>query len=208
VHTAVVAHRSWGAAGAASVLTAVALACAPSLAPAIVLLWALSLVLMFATRRLRGASRLLWLLIPSAVMFAPLVIRRVRTADPWALFADPGAVAVLDQATADAAGRAEIAMGFPAPGRAGWDWLAGAVVADWVPLLLAPVALLALLSALSPRWRTGFALLLTALAGLATALFAVGVVVSFADGAGVAVWPGTGISLAWLGIAGAALVTL
>src|SRR5690606_33135055 len=34
VHTAVVAHRSWGAAGAASVLTAAALACAPSLAPA------------------------------------------------------------------------------------------------------------------------------------------------------------------------------
>lgn len=208
VHTAVVAHRSWGAAGAASVLTAAALACAPVLAPAFVLLWALSLVLMAATGRLRGASRLLWLLIPSAVMFAPLVIRRVRTGEPWALLADPGSVVPLDQVAADAAGRADIAMGFPATGRAGWDWFAGAPVADWVPLLLAPVVLLALLSALSPRWRAGFALLLTAAAGLATALFAVGVVVSFADDVGVAVWPGTGLSLAWIGIVGAALVTL
>jgi hypothetical protein len=178
------------------------------LAPAFVLLWVLSLVLMAATGRLRGASRLLWLLIPSAVLFAPLVIRRVRTGEPWALLADPGSVVPLDQAAADAAGRAGIAMGFPTADRAGWDWFAGAPVADWVPLLLAPVALLALLSALSPRWRAGFALLLTAAAGLATALFAVGVVVSFADGIGIAVWPGAGLSLAWIGIVGAAVVTL
>lgn len=208
VHTAVVAHRSWGAAGAASVVTAATLACAPSLAPAFVLLWALSLVLMLVTGRLRGASRLLWLLIPSAVMFAPLVIRRVRTGEPWALLADPGSVVPLDQAAADAAGRANIAMGFPTPARAGWEWFAGGAVHDWVPLLLAPLALLALLSPLSPRWRAGFALLLTASAGLATALFAVGVVVSFADGIGISVWPGTGLSLAWIGLVGAALVTL
>lgn len=208
VHTAVVAHRSWGAAGAASVLTAAALACAPSLAPAFALLWALSLILLLATGRLRGASRVLWLLIPSAVLFAPMVIRRVRAGDPWALLADPGIATVLSQAGPDAEGRASIAMGFPAPGRAGWDWLAGGVVADWVPLLLAPVALLALLSALSPRWRAGIALLLTAAAGIATALFVVGVVVSFADGVGVGIWPGTGLSLAWLGAVGAALVAL
>lgn len=208
VHTAVVAHRSWGAAGAASLLTAAALACAPVLAPAFVLLWALSLVLMLATGRLRGASRLLWLLIPSAVLFAPLVIRRLRAGEPWALLADPGPVVALNNVTADAAGRANIAMGFPSPDRSGWDWLAGAPVSDWVPLLLAPVALLALLSALSPRWRAGFALLLTAAAGLTTALLAVGVVVSFTDGVGVSVWPGTSLSLAWIGIVGAALVTL
>jgi hypothetical protein len=141
-------------------------------------------------------------------MFAPLVIRRVRTGDPWALLADPGATALLEQAGSDAAGRANIAMGFPAQGRAGWDWLAGGAVADWIPLLLAPVVLLALVSALSPRWRAGIALLLTAAAGLATALFVVGVVVSFVDGIGIGIWPGTGLSLAWLGVVGAALVTL
>src|SRR5690606_38343423 len=49
---------------------------------------------------------------------------------------------------------------------------------------------------------------LTASAGLATALFAVGIVVSFADGVGIAVWPGSGLSLAWIGVVGAALVAL
>src|SRR5690606_5135973 len=64
-HTVVVAHRSWGAAGAASLLTAAALACAPSLGPAFALLWLLALVLMLVSRRLRGAARLLWVLVPS-----------------------------------------------------------------------------------------------------------------------------------------------
>ncbi|SJN30713.1 Glycosyl transferase, family 2 [Microbacterium esteraromaticum] len=207
-HSAVVAHRSWGAAGAASLLTAAALACAPSLAPAFVLLWALSLIIMLTTGRLRGAARLFWVLIPSAVMFAPLVIWQLRHGNPWALLADPGAVSILDQAGADAAGRAVIASGFPSPDRAGWEWFAGTGFSAWVSLLLAPVALLALMSALSPRWRAGFAMLATGLAGLATALAAARVVVSFADGIGVAIWPGTGLSLAWLGVAGAALVTL
>lgn len=208
LHSAVVAHRSWGAAGAASLLAAAVLACAPSLAPALVLLWAVALVLMLASRRLRGAARLLWLLVPAAVMFAPLIIWQVRRGDPWALLADPGAAVALDQAGADAAGRATIALGFPTLDRGGWEWFAGAQFAGWVPLLLAPIVLLAALAAVSPRWRAGFALLATALAGVATALFMTGVVVSFADGIGVPVWPGTGLSLAWLGVAGAALVTL
>ncbi|BDZ38762.1 glycosyl transferase [Microbacterium suwonense] len=202
-HTAVVAHRSWGAAGAASVLIAAALACSPSLAPAFVLLWLLALVLMLAGRRLRGAARLLWLLIPSTALFLPLVIRQLRSGDPWALLADPGVVLPLD-----AVGRADIVMGFPSVDRAGWEWFAGGVLIDWVPLLLIPLAVLALLSALSPRWRAGYVLLATTLTGLATALLAPGVVVSFAAGVGVSVWPGTGLSLAWLGVVGAALVTL
>ena len=203
-HTAVVAHRSWGAAGAASVLTAAALACAPSLAPAFVLLWALTLVLMISTRRLRGAARVFWLLIPSAAMFAPLVVRRLRDGEPWALLADPGAVLAVDET----ARRLDVATGFPSPDRAGWDWFLGGAFAPWAPLLLAPLALLALLSALSPRWRAGYVLLATTLAGLGTALFVAGVVVSSVDGVGAAVWSGSGLSLAWLGAVGAALVTL
>ncbi|WP_309128039.1 glycosyltransferase [Microbacterium sp.] len=207
-HAAVVAHRSWGAAGAASLLTAMALACAPSLAPAFVLLWAVALVLVTLRGRLRGAARLLWLLIPSAVMFLPLVFWQVRHGDVWALLADPGAMILSDGIEADAAGRTLIASGFPSADRAGWDWLVGESVAPWAALLLAPVALLALFSALSPRWRAGFSLLLASLTGLATAILAVGVVVSFVHGEGVQIWPGTGLSLAWLGVVGAALVTL
>ncbi|MFD5215776.1 glycosyltransferase [Microbacterium sp. NPDC058345] len=207
-HAAVVAHRSWGAAGAASLLTAIAVACAPSLAPAFVLLWALALLLMAVRGRLRGVVRLLWLLIPSAVMFLPLIVWQLRHGDVWALLADPGAVILSDPVGVDAAGRALIASGFPSADRAGWEWLAGAEFGPWAALLLAPVAILALFSALSPRWRAGCALLLTALAGLATAMLAVGVVVSFVHGVGVQIWPGTGLSLAWLGVVGAALVTL
>lgn len=207
LHSAVVAHRSWGAAGAASLLTVAALACAPSLAPAFVLLWSLALILMLAAGRLRGAARLFWLLVPSAVLFGPLIIWQLRDGDPRALLADPGASRIIEQA-GEAVSRVVVAGGFPSADRAGWEWFAGAEFAVWAPLLLAPVAVLALASALSPRWRAGFALLLTSVVGLLTAMMATGVVVSFVHGAGVAVWPGTGLSLAWLGAVGAALVTL
>ncbi|QMU97739.1 glycosyltransferase [Microbacterium esteraromaticum] len=206
-HSAAVAHRSWGAAGAASLLAAASLACAPSLAPALATLWALTLILMLSTGRLRGAVRVFWLLVPAAAMFAPLVFAQVHRGSPWALLADPGAVEPLAQATADAIGRLSIAQGFPAPDQGGWDWLLGGF-APLAAVLLAPVAVLALVSALSPRWRAGFALLITTMTGLITAMLAVGVAVSFADGEAVAIWPGTGISLAWLGASGAALVTL
>lgn len=207
-HTASVAHRSWGASGAASLLIAAALACAPSLAPALVLLWAVALIFAFSLRRLRAAARLAWLLVPTVIMFAPLIIWQIRQGDPWALLADPAVVRVLDQVGADAAGRAAIAGGFPTADLAGWEWFIGAEMAVWAPLLLAPVAVLALASALSPRWRAGYALLLVAVLGTATAMISVGVVVSFVHGSGVALWPGSGLSLAWLGVVGAALITL
>lgn len=207
-HSASVAHRSWGASGAASLLIAAALACAPSLAPAFVLMWLVTLILALSLGRLRAAARLSWLLAPTGIMFAPLIIWQIRHGDPWALLADPAVVRALDQVGADAAGRAAIAGGFPTNDRAGWEWLVGAEMAVWAPLLLAPVALLALASALSPRWRAGFALLLVAVLGIATAMMAVGVVVSFVHGTGVALWPGNGLSLAWLGLVGASLVTL
>ncbi|MFJ4044827.1 glycosyl transferase [Microbacterium sp. NPDC089987] len=207
-HSAAVAHRSWGAAGAASLLTAASLACAPSLAPAFVALWALSVVAMLAAGRVRGAVRVFWLLIPAAALFAPLVYWQLRHGDPWALLADPGAVAPLAQAASDAAGRLLIAQGFPAPDVGGWEWLLGGSFAPFVALLLVPLAVLALTSALSPRWRAGFALLATAVTGLITAMIAVGIQVSFVQGEAVAIWPGTGLSLAWLGAVGAALVTL
>ncbi|WP_309065080.1 glycosyltransferase [Microbacterium sp.] len=206
-HTAAVAHRSWGAAGAASVLTAGALACAPSLAPAFVLLCAVALVIALVSGRVRGAVRVIWLLIPSVALFAPLIWWQLRHGEPWALLADPGAIRPLGQAGADAAGRTLLATGFPSPDRAGWEWFAAAF-SPWTPLLVAPVAVLALAAALSPRWRAGYALLLVAFSGLATSVLAVGVVVSFWQGAGVPLWPGTGLSLAWLGVVGAALVTL
>lgn len=207
-HTAVVAHRSWGAAGAASLLFAGVLACAPSLIPALLLLWVIALGITLAGARFRGAVRLLWLPVPAIALFAPLVIWQLGHGSLLAVLADPGVVWAGPQATADAAGRLALASGFPTADAARWSALVGPELAPWAALLLAPLALLALLSTVAPRWRAGITLLVVTLSGLGTAFLAVGVVVSFAQGVPVAIWPGAGLSLAWLGLTGAAIVTL
>ncbi|NJI61422.1 glycosyltransferase [Microbacterium oxydans] len=207
-HSAVVAHRSWGAAGSASLLLAAVVACAPSLAPALVLLWVVAVGIVLGTAQFRGAGRLLWLLVPTAALFAPLVFWQLAHGTPLALLGDPGLVWAGPQAAADAAGRLALATGFPTTDLAGWSWFVSEPIAAWAPVLCAPMALLALGAAVAPRWRAGITLLVVALAGLATAFLAVGITVSFAQGAGVAIWPGAGLSLAWVGVVGAALVTL
>lgn len=207
-HAAVVAHRSWGAAGAASIILAAVLACAPVLAPALALLWAVALVIVLTRGWFHGAVRLLWMLAPTVVLFAPLVIWQVRSGNAWAIFADPGLAWAGPQVAADSAGRLLLATGFPTADLAGWTDVIDPAVAVWAPLLIAPLALLALAAAVAPRWGAGITLLGVAMAGLATAFVAVGMVVSFAQGTPVEIWPGTGLSLAWAGVVGAALVTL
>jgi hypothetical protein len=207
-HTAVVAHRSWGAAGAASLVLAAVVACAPSLAPALLLLWVVAIGISLGSARVRGAVRLLWVLVPAVALFAPLVVWQMRHGSLLSVLADPGYLWAGPQASADAAGRLGLISGFPTPDVAGWTAVVGPDVASWAGLLLAPLALLALVSAVSPRWRAGITLLVVAASGLATALLAVGVTVAFAQGVPVAIWPGTGLSLAAIGVLGAALVTL
>ncbi|WP_449407932.1 glycosyltransferase [Microbacterium maritypicum] len=207
-HTAVVAHRSWGAAGAASLVFAAVVACAPSLAPALLLLWVVAVGGSLGSARVRGAVRLLWVLVPAVALFAPLVVWQMRHGSLLSVLADPGYLWAGPQASADAAGRLGLISGFPTPDVAGWTAVVGPDVASWAGLFLAPLALLALVSAVSPRWRAGITLLVVAASGLATALLAVGVTVAFAQGVPVAIWPGTGLSLAAIGVLGAALVTL
>lgn len=207
-HTAVVAHRSWGAAGAASLLFAGVAACAPSLAPALLLLWVVALGITLAGARIRGAVRLLWVPVPAVAMFAPLVLWQLRHGSLLALLADPGLIWAGPQVAADAAGRLALASGFPSDDLSGWAAVLGPELAPWVALLLAPLALLALVSTVAPRWRAGITLIVVTLVGLATAFLAVGISVSFAQGTPVAIWPGAALSLAWIGLTGAALVTL
>ena len=207
-HTAVVAPRSWGAAGAASVVFAATVACAPSLAPALLLLWVIALAITLGGARVRGAVRLLWLPVPAAVLFAPLVYWQVRHGSLMALFGDPGLVWAGPHASGDPAGRLALATGFPTTDLGGWTAVLPDAVSGWAPVLLAPLALLSLASAVAPRWRAGITLLVVALSGFATAFLAVGTSVSFAQGVPVPIWPGTGLSLAWAGVVGASLVTL
>ncbi|WEK62721.1 MAG: glycosyltransferase [Candidatus Microbacterium colombiense] len=207
-HAAAVAHRSWGAAGAASLLLAAVAACAPSLAPALALLWVIALAITLATAQFRGAVRLIWLPVPTIAMFAPLIFWQLAHGTPLALLADPGLVSADASSTGDITSRLAIALGFPSTDLAGWMSFGALPLGIWCAALCAPLALLALSSAVAPRWRAGITLLVVALAGLATSFLAVGMVVSFTQGMPVGVWPGAGLSLAWIGIVGAALVTL
>ncbi|MFT4260648.1 glycosyltransferase family 2 protein [Microbacterium sp.] len=207
-HTAVVAHRSWGAAGAASVVFAAVAACAPSLLPALLLLWLIALAIALGGRRVRGSVRLLWLPVPAAALFAPLIVWQQVHGSLLAVLADPGLIWAGPQAGADAAGRLALATGFPTEDFGGWVGIAGSPTGSWAGVLFAPLALLALLSALAPRWRAGVTMLVVAVTGFATAFAAVGISVSSAQGSPVAIWPGAGLSLAWIGVTAAALVAL
>ena len=207
-HTVLVAQRSWGAAGAASLLTAASLACAPSLAPEFVLLWLIAIVWLLVLRRVRGAVRMVWVLVPSVVVFAPLAIWQAARGTLWALLSDPGAIVAAPQATADAAGRLALLGGLPTMDQAGWPALLHAHGAPWVLWLAAPLGVLAVVSTITRRWSVGIGSLLVAAAGLATAFAVVGIAVAFTQSQVVPIWPGSALSLAWIGVLGGALVTL
>jgi hypothetical protein len=211
-YTAAVAHRSWAAAGAASLLFAAVVACAPSLAPALVVMWACAVVLTVVVRRGRGTAGVVWTIVPVAVLAAPVVWAQVRAANAWGLLADPGAVWAGPQVVADAAGRALLAAGFPTTDPGGWAQALSATAPGaptwWVPLLTVPIAVLALLAPLTQRWAAGTVLLVMCLLGMGTAFGAAGISLVTTGTVEVAVWPGSGLSLAWLGALGAAALTL
>lgn len=201
---ALVAHRSWGAAATTSLLLAATLACAPALAPAAALLWVVGVLLAFGAGAWRGGIRRLWIPVPTLAVFAPLAFWQWQQGNLWGLLADPGYV----WAGSDAAATpGTILSGFPTADVGRWASLVGEH-AGWAALLLAPLALCALAALTTARWRVGAIGVTVAVLGLVTALWAPGIVVSFDQGTGVALWPGNGLSLAWLGVVFAALVAL
>ncbi|MBU4466261.1 MAG: glycosyltransferase [Actinobacteria bacterium] len=207
-----VAHRSWAASGAASLVFAAVVACSPSLAPALVVLWVVALLLTLIVRAGRGIARVAWLVVPAVVLAAPLAWYQLRAGNPWALLADPGVTWAGPQVDATSAGRALLLAGFPTTDPAGWGAFLTHVGADlptwWVPLLVAPIAVLALLAPLTPRWGAALVLLAVAALGIGTAFAAVNIAVASTGDVTAAVWPGAGLSLAWLGALGGALVFL
>lgn len=204
--TAAIAHRSWSAAGVASVIAVLLFACAPSLAPALVLLWLIAILLTAALRRGVGLGRVIWLLIPSAVVFAPLVWVRVRAGDAWSLLADPG-VPLAPEAGTDLVRRVFLAAGFPGTDAGGWAAVTGSP-SLWIAAVIVPILLLALLAPAAGRLIPASILLIAALAGLATATLALGVTLSSSGPDAIGLWPGSALSLYWIGLLGAALVTL
>lgn len=210
LYAGAIAHRSWSAAGAASLLLVAVIACAPSLAPALVAVWLLALVLVIIARAGRGAGHLVWVIVPAAVIAAPLVWVQLRAGNAWGLLADPGVPWAGAGVPAGAAGRLLLAAGFPDADPGGWGAfpLTAGLPTWWVPILAAPIAVLALASLATPRWLAGGVLLIVTASGIVTAFAASGIAVAASAGSPVGLLTGPGLSLAWAGAVGAAAVTL
>lgn len=209
VYSAVVAHRSWTHAAVASLLAAVIVACSPSLAVPLVALWILALVIVAVRHRGRGAARVVWLVVPAAALSVPLVWQRWRSGDLWSLLADPGVVATSAPHGTDLAGRWALFSGFPTGDLGGWMTLTNdASWTMWVPVLVAPLVLLALCAPVIARLLPAAVSLVVALAGAATAAVTSGVALSATGAVSVGIWPGAAQSLLWGGVVAAAALTL
>lgn len=196
-----VARRSWTSAALAAILFAAVGACAPSLLPALLLLWLVSLV---SARS--GFARIAFVPVLAIALFAPLVwVRGFGEGDWWGILADPGALLAVAQNGSDVTGRALLAAGFPTPDLA--SWLTFAPFGEWAWMLVLPLGALAVLSMFTSRPVTGLVLLGIWLLGVGTAIGQAHLIVQSWNGAEIALWPGSALSLGWFGLIGAALVT-
>ncbi len=204
---AVVAHRSWGSAAPASLLAAAVLACAPSLAPGLLVLWIAGIVLVWVRLQGRGLTRLLWVPVPALALFAPLIVHRLQTGDPWALLADPGVV-LADEGGVSGIRRLFLLAGSPGDDLLGWAAWVPAALVPWIALLGVPLLVAAVLSTLGRRVTLAAGLLATALVGLATANLALGIAVAATASAPAPLSPSPGLSLYLLGVTLAAALCL
>jgi hypothetical protein len=198
------AARSWSAAGAAALLFAVTVAGAPVLGPVLLLAW-----LGWAVANPRSLYRSWVIPVPAAVLFAPLVLAQVARGSAIAILADPGVPSLFGTASAW-----QLALGAPAGGSNGWAAIteslglpAGATLLI-VAALLAPVAALAVLAVFLPGSRRAIPLLALALLGFVTAVASAHLELSHVGAVSTPIWPGSGLSLYWLGLVGAAVVAL
>ena len=208
LYTAAAARRSWTDAGLGSILLLIVVACAPSLAPALIVLWLVAVALTLGTGRAEGIGRVAWLVVPAVVVAVPLVVAQAGAGNLLGLLADPGVPADPRQVAPDAVGRILLTAGFPAVD-AGWDGVFGGILPMWAIIVwTAPVIVLALLGPLLGRMLPALVCLLIALLGTLTAFAAAGLRLSHGIDGASALWTGSAVSLAWAGFLGAALVAL
>lgn len=208
------AARSWAAGAVAALLFAVVAAGAPSLVPALLVLF----VVLLAVRP-GSIHRAIGIPIPALVLFGPLIVQQVLAGNPLGLLADPGV-----PVAGGAASGWQLALADPAGSLHGWTSvvaelsasgtllpgvvLPGATAAGVVAVLFAPLGLLALLALFLPGARRAIPALAFALLGYLTAVGAAHVHVGAVGSSAVTVWPGAGLSLYWLGLVAAALIAL
>ncbi|GAA4175585.1 glycosyltransferase family 2 protein [Gryllotalpicola koreensis] len=204
IFAAVTARRSWSAAGATALLGAGVAACAPSLLPALAIAW----ILWTATSG-RSVFRALFVPLPAIALFLPLALYQLAAGHPVRIFADPGV-----PVPSGAAPTWQLLLGFPGGATDGWQGFAGAlgwpagVVTILLVIFVAPFLLLALVALfLRPSVRAAGALV-GAFLGLATAVVCSQSALQITGSDPVGLWAGSGLSLYWLGLTGAALFTL
>ncbi|MEV7932055.1 glycosyltransferase family 2 protein [Curtobacterium sp. NPDC089185] len=196
------AHRSWAWASGAALLFAVVAASAPSLLPVLLVGWVVSLVVGW-----RRAHRRVFIPVPAAVLFLPLVLAQVARGNPLAVLADPGVPSATRAPSAF-----QLAIGQPVPDWNGWLpatstlGLAAAVLPIAMAVLALPVALLAVGAVLGHRWAVAGAALVLALLGFATAVAATHVTVTGVGSTTTIVWPGSALSVSALGLVLAACI--
>ena len=204
VLTTVNAARSWSAGAASALLFAATIAAAPSLAPVLLLGWLAWMIV-----NPKRVHRLLGIVIPSIVMFAPLVVEQIIRGNPLGLAADPGVPYVSGTTSGW-----QLVLGSPVNGYNGWTEFAAALglhdlaAPVIVAALLAPLAALALLALFLPGSRRAVPAMVLALAGFATAVVAAHVQLSAVGEVTTSIWPGAGLSVFWLGLVGAVIVAL
>ncbi|MEN0086646.1 MAG: glycosyltransferase [Leifsonia sp.] len=198
------ARRSWAASATTALLAAATVACAPILIPALVIAWIAAIV--FAGRR---AARIVLIPLPAVVLFAPLVWQQATRGAWLSVLADPGVPVDARQTPAW-----QLALGFPDGVLGGWHQLATSLALPTtaanivVPILLAPLGVLAILALFLRGTVRAIVALLVALTGFLTAVAALHLQLAVTGGTDVPIWPGSALSLYWIGLVGAAVLAL
>lgn len=194
-------RESWSWAGTASLLAAVALACAPVLIPAALVLFVVGLL-----SSLRGATRVLTTAIAPLILFAPKLVSLIG-GQPIDLAIDPGLTPAFEPGTVW-----QSMLGFPEFGLAGWGPILDAIGLGDAPatllvgVLLLPIVLLAVVGLFTGHV---FVTVLNALLGglgLVTALASAQLRLISEGSDAVAVWTGSGLAVYWIGVLGLAAV--
>ncbi|SDK51080.1 Glycosyltransferase, GT2 family [Cryobacterium psychrotolerans] len=198
------AARSWSASASAALLFAAVVACAPSLAPALLIGWIVSVAVSG-----RSVTRFIGIPLPALALAAPLIWDQGLRGAWLSLLADPGVPLPSHPVSGW-----QLVLGFPSGEFGGWTPLLdtlgipGVDAELLVPILLAPLAVLAAVSLFLHGARAAGFSVLTAVLGLATAIWAGQLFFASLGAQPVGVWAGPGLSLYWLGLAGAVLCAL
>lgn len=196
------ARDSYSWAGLTSLLAAVALACAPVLLPAAIVLLVVGL---FTSPR--GIGNVITTMIAPLVLFAPLFLSMLRGRAPLDVLLDPGVVLPFQPSTVW-----QLLLGFPERGLEGWGQIFANVGLDGLPVtsllgvLLLPIVLLAGVGLITGRVTVTIMHAVLGGLGLITAVVAAQLQLVSAGSAAVTLWTGSGLTLYWLSLLGLAVI--